>query len=212
MELDIVSDFVCPWCYIGKRRLEKALEQRPDLDVTVRWRPFQLSPDIPAEGIDRMEYYAGIFGEQRAKQIVASMADTGKDDAIYFQNKPGAMSPNTLLAHMLMDLAQSSSNADADLLAERLFHAHHVDCENIGDPQVLERLATECGLGVETVAAWIAEPANKDRIKASIEESAQRGVTGVPFFVFANQYGLSGAQPVEEFVATLDQMHQLSNG
>jgi predicted DsbA family dithiol-disulfide isomerase len=212
MQLDIVSDYVCPWCYVGKRRLEKALQQRPDLDVTVRWLPFQLSPDIPSEGIDRMEYYVSIFGEQRAKQIVASMADTGKDEAIEFQNKPGAMSPNTLRAHMLMDLAQSSENGDADLLAERLFHAHHVACDNIGDPQVLASIAAECGLDAATVAAWIDDPANQERVKASIEESAKRGVTGVPFFVFANQYGLSGAQPVDEFVATLDQLHSEANG
>ena len=206
MQLDIVSDFVCPWCYVGKRRLDKALVQRPNLDISVRWLPFQLSPDMPLEGIDRMEYYVSIFGEKRAEQIVSSMADTGKDEAIDFQNKPGAMSPNTLLAHVLMDAAQSSENANPDLLAERLFHAHHVDCENIGDPQVLEKIAAECGLDSAEVEACIADTTARDRVKTSIEESVRRGVSGVPFFVFANQYGLSGAQPVEEIVATLDQL------
>jgi predicted DsbA family dithiol-disulfide isomerase len=206
MQLDIVSDFVCPWCYVGKRRLEKALAQRPDLEVSVRWLPFQLSPDIPPEGIDRMEYYVSIFGEKRAEKIVASMHDTGKDDAIDFQNKPGAMSPNTLLAHALMEVAQSSENANSDRLAERLFHAHHVDCENIGDPQVLKAIAAECGLEAAEVDACIDDTAAKDRVKVSIKESVGRGVSGVPFFVFANEYGLSGAQPVEELVATLDQL------
>ncbi len=206
LHIDIVSDYVCPWCYVGKRRLEKALQQRPDINVQIRWLPFQLSPDIPPEGVDRMEYYASIFGEKRAEQIVASMSDTGKDDGIAFQNKPGAMSPNTLLAHTLMKLAQADGDADADMFAERLFHAHHVDCENIGDVDVLSAIAADCGLSVEKIAACLVDPAARDSVHDLIHESVQRGVSGVPFFIFAERFGLSGAQPVDEFIATLDQV------
>ena len=209
MQLDIVSDYVCPWCYVGKRRLEKALESRPDLDVQIRWRPFQLSPEIPAEGIDRREYYAGIFGEARAEQIIASMADTGKDEGIKFQTKDGAVSPNTLAAHTLMELAQNQPDANAGKFAELLFHAHHVDCENIGDAEVLTRIATECGLNADAVAECLADTSNHDNVKGLIQQSVQRGISGVPFFVFAEQYGLSGAQPVEEFLATLDKLAAL---
>ena len=206
MQLEIVSDFVCPWCYVGKRRLEKALSQRPDINITVRWRPFQLSPDLPPEGISRMDYYISIFGEDRAKQIVASMSDTGKDDDINFQNKPDAVAPNTLLAHTLMELAQTTAGVDSNLLAERLFHAHHVDCLNIGDPQVLVEIVGECGLDAALVEQCVTDVAAKGRVRESIDESAKRGVSGVPFFIFADRFGLSGAQPVDEFVATLDKI------
>ncbi len=206
MQLDIVSDYVCPWCYVGKRRLEKALEQRLNLDINVRWLPFQLSPDLPAEGINRLEYYVSIFGEQRAEQIVASMSDTGKEDGIDFQNKPDAVSPNTLLAHTLMELAQATEGANTDLLAERLFHAHHVDCLNIGDPNVLAGIAEACGLDAAAVEGCVADAAAKGRVKETINESVKRGVTGVPFFIFDERFGLSGAQPVDEFIATLDKL------
>lgn len=206
MQLDIVSDYVCPWCYVGKRRLEKALEQRPNIDINVRWLPFQLSPDLPAEGINRFDYYVSIFGEQRAEQIVASMSDTGKEDGIDFQNKPDAVSPNTLLAHTLMELAQATEGANTDLLAERLFHVHHVDCLNIGDPNVLAGIAEACGLDSAAVEGCVADAAAKDRVKETINESVKRGVTGVPFFIFDERFGLSGAQLVDEFIATLDKL------
>jgi len=210
MQLDIVSDFVCPWCYVGKRRLEKALSERPDVNVTIRWLPFQLSPDLPPEGVDRREYYASIFGAERAEQIMASMADTGAEEGIEFQTKEGAMSPNTLAAHTVMELAQSDPNADADKLAEALFHAHHVDCENIGDIDVLTRIAADCGLPAGSISACLEDPANHERVQGLIQLSAQRGISGVPFFIFDDRYGLSGAQPVDEFIATLDQVQAAS--
>ncbi len=208
MQLDVVSDFVCPWCYVGKRRLEKALDSRPDLDITLRWLPFQLSPDMPEAGMDRREHYASIFGEQRAEQIMASMADTGKDEGIEFTNKPGAMSPNTLAAHVLMDYAQQAEHADAGKLAELLFHAHHVDCEDIGALDVLVRLGEEAGMSAEEVRSVCADAGRRAQVESNIQVSVSRGVTGVPFFIFADKYGMSGAQPVEEFIATFDQLNQ----
>jgi predicted DsbA family dithiol-disulfide isomerase len=208
MQLDVVSDFVCPWCYVGKRRLEKALASRPELDISLRWLPFQLSPDMPAEGIDRREHYASIFGEQRAEQILSSMTDTGKEEGIDFANKPGAMSPNTLAAHVLMDYAQEAAHADADKLAELLFHAHHVDCADIGAPDVLVRLGEAAGLSAEEVRSACVDAQRRAKVQAAIQVSVSRGVTGVPFFIFADKYGMSGAQPVEEFIATFDQLNQ----
>jgi predicted DsbA family dithiol-disulfide isomerase len=206
VSIDVVSDFVCPWCYVGKRRLEQALQQRPELDVRIRWLPFQLSADLPPEGMDRRDYYASIFGKARAEKIMASMADTGRDDGIEFQNKPGAKSPNTLAAHVVMELVQSEPDADPQRAAERLFHAHHVDCEDIGDADVLVRVASECGLAADTVRACLEDAASSDRVRGLIRQAVERGIGGVPFFILNGRYGMSGAQPVEEFIATLDQV------
>jgi predicted DsbA family dithiol-disulfide isomerase len=191
---------------VGKRRLEQALEKRPDLDISLRWLPFQLSPDMPPEGIDRREYYVSIFGEKRAEQIISSMADTGRDEGIAFANKPGAVSPNTLAAHTLMEVAQELAHADSAQLAELLFQAHHVDCENIGDVDVLVRLGQSCGLSEAEIRSACADAERRERVQQNIQQSVSRGVTGVPFFIFENKYGLSGAQPVDELIATFDQL------
>ena len=151
LHIEIVSDYVCPWCYVGKRRLESAIEQRPDLDIEVSWRPFQLSPDMPRSGRKRLEHYQQIFGAERAQTIMDSMKDTGHEEGIAFGSSPDAMSPNTLSAHVLTLWARENSSIDTNALAEKLFSAHHVDCENIGDHAVLSRIAGEVGMDAAQV-------------------------------------------------------------
>ena len=206
INIEVVSDHVCPWCYVGKRRLEAAIAQRPELDVSVSWRPFQLSPDMPREGRRRLDHYREIFGAERAAKIMGSMKDTGADEGIAFGSDPAAMSPNTLSAHVLMLWAHEDENIDSNELAEKLFHAHHVACENIGDHAVLARIAGEVGMDSAVVAKRLAAGEDEDRVKQMIEESASRGVSGVPFFIINGRYGLSGAQPADSFVAALDQI------
>ena len=157
LSIQIVSDVVCPWCYIGKRRLEKALAERPDVAVEITWFPFQLSPDMPREGKDRQEHYASIFGEERARQIVARMRETGAVDGIAFETLPGARSPNTLSAHVLLYWASRSAGIDQGALAEKLFAAHHVACEDIGDHEVLARIAGEVGMNSDEVLKGLQE-------------------------------------------------------
>jgi predicted DsbA family dithiol-disulfide isomerase len=210
ISIEVVSDHVCPWCYVGKRRLDKAVEQalakHPDLNIHVSWQPFQLSPDMPREGRDRVEYYTQLFGEERAGQIMESMKDTGAADGIAFDTKPGARSPNTLSAHVLMLWAGEKDNVDTNQLAEKLFHAHHVDCEDIGDPEVLARIASEVGMDAGEVSTKLATGEDEDRVNALIQHSVARGVSGVPFFIVNDRYGISGAQPVEELAAAIDQI------
>jgi len=204
--VEIVSDVVCPWCYVGKRRLEKAISQRPDLDIEVVWQPFQLSPDMPREGRDRLEHYSQIFGEQRARQIMASMKDTGAEEGIAFDYKEGARSPNTLAAHALMLVAREHPEIDASELAEKLFHAHHVSCEDIGNVDVLMRIASEVGLDKADVRASL--DSAEQGVHELIQSSVQRGVSGVPFFIVNGRYGVSGAQPAESLVALFDQVSE----
>jgi predicted DsbA family dithiol-disulfide isomerase len=206
INIEVVSDHVCPWCYVGKRRLEAAIAQRPELDVNVSWQPFQLSPDMPREGRRRLDHYREIFGEERAEKIMGSMKDTGIDAGIAFGSDPAAMSPNTLSAHVLMLWARDDEHIDSNELAEKLFHAHHVACENIGDHAVLARIAGEVGMDSAMVARKLAAGDDEDQVKELIKESASRGVSGVPFFIINGRYGLSGAQPADSFVAALDQI------
>ncbi|MGI9329694.1 MAG: DsbA family oxidoreductase [Gammaproteobacteria bacterium] len=199
LEIEIVSDPVCPWCYIGKRRLEQALARHPKTRAAIRWSPFQLSPDMPPEGRDRAEHYAAIFGEERAGLIQQSMAETARDEGLEFATKAGARSPNTLAAHVLMSLAEATPDIDSSALAEALFHAHHADSEDLGDAAVLLRLAVSVGLDEAVVQARLNDPAAFEQVLTQIEQVAARGLNGVPSFVFNGRYAVSGAQPVDAF-------------
>lgn len=206
LHVEVVSDHVCPWCYVGKRRLEQAIARRPELAVTVSWQPFQLSPDMPREGRDRLVYYTEKFGEQRARQIMDSMKDTGAEEGIAFDTKPGARSPNTLSAHVLMLWAGGTHDVDVNELMEKLFYAHHVECEDIGDRAVLARIAGEVGMDSDEVSARLATGDDEDKVADLIQESVTRGVSGVPFFIINGRYGVSGAQPADELIAVFDQI------
>ena len=206
LDIEVVSDHVCPWCYVGKKRLEAAIAQRPELDIRITWQPFQLSPDMPREGRKRLDHYREIFGEQRAEIIMHSMKDTGREEGIAFGSSPDAMSPNTLSAHVLMLLARETEGVDANEVAEKLFHAHHVACENLGDLAVLGRIAGEAGMDEDAVAARLASSEDEQRVIEQIKASVGRGVSGVPFFIIEGRYGFSGAQPAEMFVTAFDRI------
>jgi len=206
MHIEIVSDWVCPWCYVGKRRLEAALAQRPDLNVTVAWQPFQLSPDMPREGRNRQEYYREKFGPERAEMILNGMKQTGVDEGIAFGSHPDAVSPNTLSAHVLMVWASADERIDTNDLAEKLLLAHHVACEDIGDHTVLTRIAAEVGMDADDVAARLAAREDEGVVKERIAEAAARGVSGVPFFIVNGKYAISGAQPADILVSAFNQI------
>ncbi|MDJ0927383.1 MAG: DsbA family oxidoreductase [Gammaproteobacteria bacterium] len=206
LKIEIVSDPVCPWCYIGKRRLDAALSQRPDLPVSISWSPFQLSPDMPPEGRDRAEHYASIFGEDRAAMIMESMRDTARGEGLEFELKPGARSPNTLLAHVLVAWAEQQDAASVSALTEALFAAHHVDCEDIGDVSVLRRIAMEIGYDADGAESALQSAELAAGVQTRIRENAARGVTGVPFFIFNDRFAVSGAQPADALLSVIDKL------
>ncbi len=206
ISIQIISDIVCPWCYIGKRRLEKALAERPDVAVEVTWFPYQLSPDLPREGKDRREHYASIFGEERARQIMDRMKETGVADGIAFDAPPGARSPNTLSAHVLLYWASRSAGVDQNALVEKLFAAHHERGEDIGSHYVLAGIASEVGMNAAEVLKGLQEGTDEDTVRSLIEQARQAGVSGVPFFIIDGRHGLSGAQPPEAFTRLLDEI------
>lgn len=202
--IQIVSDLVCPWCYIGKHRLEKALGQRPRLEVELQWLPFQLSPDMPREGKDRIAHHASIFGAERAVRIREKMRELGAAEGIAFNTPPGARSPNTLLAHVVMYRASQMAGIDQNQLAEKLFFAHHVRGEDIGNPAVLAGIAGEVGMDSSEVLEDLQKGEDENSVRELIDRAKHAGVSGVPLFIFDGRHSLSGAQPPEAILEILD--------
>ncbi|MCL4791898.1 MAG: DsbA family oxidoreductase [Gammaproteobacteria bacterium] len=206
VRIQIVSDFVCPWCYVGKRRLETALASRPGISARISWLPFELSPDMPREGRDRQAHYAEIFGAERAGTIIGKMVETAAADGLVFATAPGARAPNTLAAHRLLYWAGQIPEVDQNALAEQLFAAHHTRSEDIGDPAVLARLAAGVGMTSPDLEARLRSDADEAVVRGLIDEARRAGVSGVPFLIFDQQQAVSGAQPPEVFGEILDQL------
>jgi len=206
INIDIVSDFACPWCLIGKRRLERVIEQRPDLEIAVNWQPFQLNPEMPREGRNRRGYYRDKFGDEKLRDLRQYLSNAGAKEGVVFCDEPDAMAPNTLSAHVLMFWAAGNEAIDSNALAEKLFYAHHVACENIGDHNVLARIAGEVGMDRPSVMSKLLAGEDEDIVKEQIRQSADRGVSAVPFFILNGQYGISGAQSTETLISAFDQI------
>ena len=208
--IDVVSDVVCPWCYIGKRRLEAALarlrETEPDLPVEVRWHPFQLNPDLPPEGVDRRSYLEAKFGgPERAREIYARVEAAGRTVDIPFAFAAIARQPNTQDAHRLIAWAQSRREGDPDALVERLFRAYFLEGQFVGDRELLVRLAAETGYDADDARACLASDAFVADIAAADRQARELGVSGVPFFVFGGRTALSGAHEPEALLAAIAQ-------
>lgn len=202
--IDVVSDVMCPWCYIGKRRLEEALE-RTSHTLEVHWRPFQLDGTLPPEGKDRKLYLKEKFGSaEQAKQIYANVSDAGTVESIPFAFDKIRVSPNTLDAHRLIRWAGGAGPELQDRIVESLFQAYFVYGENIGEHDVLVRIAEDAGMDGELVAELLAGDADRDLVRKEIELAHRMGVTGVPTFIVDNTYALIGAQPADQILAAID--------
>ncbi|WP_339717570.1 DsbA family oxidoreductase [uncultured Sneathiella sp.] len=205
MKIDIVSDTVCPWCFIGKRKLEEALAARPDLDVEITWHPFQLHPDMPAGGADRKEFIAQKFGSQeRAKELYENVKNAGKAVDIPFEFGKIERSPNTLDSHRLLRWAHSAGCQDA--MVEILFRRFFLDGEDIGDRAVLLAAAEEAGMDMDLVAELFDKDADRDLVSQEDMRARQMGISGVPFFILNDKYALSGAQDSSAFLAAFDKI------
>ena len=209
LSIDIISDVVCPWCYVGKRRLEAALARRAAVmqrRFEVRWHAFQLNPDIPAGGVDRRSYLEQKFGgPERAKQIYARIKAAGEEVGIAFDFDRIVRQPNTVDAHRLIAWAQDLDLNASDALVERLFRAYFIEGVDIGDIDALARLAGDAGFDATAARAWLASDAGRAAIQAEEQRARALGVTGVPFFVFNQRLAVSGAQPSEVLLAAMEQ-------
>lgn len=207
LTIDVVSDVVCPWCYIGKRRLEAALADRGGALPVVRWHPFQLNPDIPPGGVDRRAYLEKKFGgPERAREIYARVEAAGREVDIPFEFERIERQPNTLDAHRLIAWAQSTDPASGDRLVEALFRAYFTEGVDIGSVDALVLLATEAGLDGDAARAHLVSPAGRAEIAAADERVKSMGVGGVPFFIVNRRLAVSGAQPPEVLREALEQV------
>ena len=208
--IDVVSDVVCPWCYIGKRRLEAALarlrETEPDLPIQIRWHPFQLNPDLPAEGIDRRQYVETKFGgPERARQVYARVGAAGETVGIPFAFDAIVRQPNTLDAHRLVAWAQSRNEGDPDALVEQLFRAYFLEGRYVGDREELVRLAEAAGYDPTDARTFLDSDELKDAIADADLRARSMGISGVPFFIFGGKTALSGAQEPEALLDAIAQ-------
>lgn len=201
--IDVVSDTMCPWCYIGKRRLEKALAMRPEQTVEVFWRPYQLDATIPREGMDREEYLERKFGgRDGARSVYAPIAEAGAQEQIPFAFERIARSPNTIDSHRLIRWAKSAGRQDA--VVESLFRRYFTEGEDIGSADVLLAAAEEAGMDRKLVGELLAGDADRDLVVREVALAQQMGVTGVPCFIVASKYVVMGAQAPEIIAGAID--------
>lgn len=208
VQIDIVSDVMCPWCFIGKRRFEKALRDiAPDVDVAVNWRPYQLDPTLPPEGRDRDTYLAEKFGSlERARQLYANIEDAGRGEDIPFSFEAIRVSPNTLDAHRLIRWAQNAGEGIQDKVVERLFKLYFLEGANIADHAVLVDVARECGMDPAIVQSLLATESDREEVMQEIATARSMGVNGVPCFIIDNTYAVVGAQDPAQIASAINQV------
>ena len=196
MQIDIYSDTICPWCFIGKRRLERALEQKPQPSISFRWRAFQLNPTMPREGMDRTQYLELKFGgKEGAAQVYDAVEAAGREEKLDFAFDRMQRTPNTVDSHRLIRFAEGKGRQDE--MVETLFQRYFLRAEDIGDQEVLAAAAEEAGLEKQEAAEFLASGNLREEIVQEDEAARRAGVNGVPCFIFAGRYGLPGAQPPE---------------
>ncbi len=198
--VDVISDVICPWCYIGKRRLEKAIAALDGQhEVQVHWHPFQLNPTMPKEGISRKEYRTQKFGNwERSLELDAKVIAVGESEGIHFAFDKTERTPNTVDAHRIIWLAGQNDCQDA--VVEALFQAYFTEGQDIGNRQTLIDVAAEAGLERQVAEAMLNSDAGMEVIANDTEMSRRHGVTGVPFFIIDQKITLSGAQQAEVFL------------
>jgi predicted DsbA family dithiol-disulfide isomerase len=194
--IDIVSDVMCPWCFIGKRNLEAAIAALDGISVSLHWRPYQLDPTLPKEGKDRKTYLADKFGGiERADELHENIVKAGTAAGIAFDFNAIRVSPNTLDAHRLIHWAGGEGQEVQNRIVERLFSMYFSEGRNIGSADTLVEAAGDAGMDREIVSGLLAGDADRETVRTSIAQAQSMGVRGVPFFILDNRYAISGAQP-----------------
>ena len=204
MIIDVCSDPICPWCFIGKRRMEKALEANGLVDkATIRWRAFQLNPGMPVEGMDRQSYLTLKFGgEARAAQIYGMIRDAGKRVEIPFEFERIKRTPNTVKAHRLIRHAARSGLDGA--LVEALFQSYFLRGEDIGSDDVLCAIAAQCGMDGDAVRVWLAGDEEIEKVREEHDFAVSMNIDGVPCFIVEGRYAVVGAQEPEAFAPVFE--------
>jgi len=211
LQIDVVSDVVCPWCYIGKRRFERALALTPDVAIEVNWRPFFLNPWVPREGMSREDYLVTKFGSVDAyKGISSRIKEAAAEEGLQYNPEGVQRQPNTIDCHRLIHWADASGAAAA--MKQRLMELYFRDGGDLTKLDVLVQAAADVGLDANDVRSRLASDADVDLVSAQATEASNKGISGVPTYVFAQQYAVSGAQPPEQLAAAIRQVAMETSG
>jgi predicted DsbA family dithiol-disulfide isomerase len=203
MHIDVVADVICPWCFVGKRRLERALALRPDLTATLSWRAFELNPDLPSDGVPRELYLSAKFGSSRAaERLYAGVSAAGRAEGIEFAFERIRRTPNTLRAHRLIHIAGDKGRAGR--VVEALFRAYFLQGLDIGDIDTLAKLAGRAGLDQGETRQYLMGEAGTPEVRAEEQRVRRLGIHAVPYFVLERGYAISGAQEPEMFLPMFD--------
>ncbi len=205
IKVAVVSDVACPWCYVGKRRLETALKEWKGAAVEVTWHPFQLDPTIPEAGFDRDTYLTNKFGDlERTKAMTDRLTEVGAEEGITFNFGDKWLAVNTLPLHQLLHVA--GEDGFKDTLKERFLKAYFDENLHLNDNEVLIKIMSEYGWDAEKTKQVLADDSIAYAVKQEIAHYQQRGITGVPFFIINDKYGISGAQPSSVFLDAFAQV------
>ena len=203
IQIALFSDVICPWCFIGKRRLERALKIRSNSKVNINWRAFQLNPDMPKNGIAREQYIEAKFGgPERAKSIYDNIRRVGESEGLEFRFDKIKRTPNTVLAHRL--ISWSKHRESSDLVVESLFKAYFFEGLDIGSMEVLIEILEELEINTEAFRLYIETDDGIDEVSSETKFAYENGITGVPCFIFDKKYSVSGAQEPEAFFPLFD--------
>lgn len=203
--LDVVSDVVCPWCYIGKKRIEDALALVPDVPVQLNWRPFFLNPWVPREGITRDEYLTQKFGSVEAyKNIAGRVGEAARAEGLEYNAQLVKRQPNTIDCHRLIHWAGAIGKSAE--MKQRLMELYFRDGGDLTDANVLVQAARDVGLDGDDVRTRLATDEDVELISGNAQEAAEKGISGVPTFVFAQKYAVSGAQDPQALARAIRQV------
>jgi predicted DsbA family dithiol-disulfide isomerase len=203
LSIEIVHDLVCPWCFLGVRRLMRTLRRRPDLLFDLTWRPFLLNPDMPRTGMARPDYVIRKFGgEDRARRLYASISEIGRTEGVNFRFDRIRRTPSSVDAHRLTRWAARFGRADE--VVEALFSAHFSDGRDIGDLAVLTAIAGACALDEAAARSFLLSDEDIDAVHADNLRAHRLGINGVPCFVVGGKHAIAGAQEPEVIERLLD--------
>ena len=212
MQIDVISDTVCPWCFIGKRRLQRAMNARPNIEFEVKWRPYQLDATVPRGGMDRQVYMRMKFGEDPMKivEMHKLIAAEGEKDGIAFDFAAIQRRPNTLDSHRLIRWAEAANVQDD--VVERLFIAYFENGEDIGDVRILADIADMSGMDGIEVARMLEGDTDLALVTREDQIAREMGVTGVPAMIFGNRLAVSGAREPEVLASVIDRVTEMTAG
>ena len=207
VKLDIISDPICPWCYIGKTRLDEALTQHPDHPFTIEWHPFQLNPDMPEGGMDRRAYLEGKFGgKEGAVRAYAPVVQAAEEAGLKIDFEGMQRTPNTIDAHRLIHWAGIEGRQTAAVSA--LFKAYFENARDIGDPEVLADIADSIEMDAGVVSKLLASNADIEDIRKRDVHSREMGISSVPTFIVAGQHAVPGAQPADLWAKVIGEIKE----